>query len=174
MDLHDSLPEGVTAGDIAQAHAADLRIQDRYGVKNDKYWVDLRAGKFFASSKVRPQRQPTGSTGSLTDFSLISSTRSRRARREHHRRCRGQEKVASMSDHVIYVDRFQLREGKAEDFKRYATDMAEFVEENEPGVMSFNYYMDEDGAKGTAVFVFSDAEAADLHLDLASSRVHDG
>jgi hypothetical protein len=36
MDLHDSLPEGVTAGDIAQAHAADLRIQDRYGVKNDK------------------------------------------------------------------------------------------------------------------------------------------
>jgi hypothetical protein len=47
MDVHDSLPEGVTAGDIAQAHAADLRIQDRYGVKYDKYWVDLRAGKFF-------------------------------------------------------------------------------------------------------------------------------
>jgi quinol monooxygenase YgiN len=79
-----------------------------------------------------------------------------------------------MSDHVIYVDRFQLREGKAEDFKRYATDMAEFVEENEPGVISFNYYMDEDGAKGTAVFVFSDAEAADLHLDLASSRFQEG
>jgi hypothetical protein len=63
MDLHDSLPEGVTAGDIAQAYAVDLRIQDRYGVKNDKYWVDLKAGKFFASSKLRPQKQPTGSTG---------------------------------------------------------------------------------------------------------------
>jgi hypothetical protein len=42
-----------------------------------------------------------------------------------------------MSDHVVYVDRFQLREGKLEDFKRYATKMAELAETNEPGVVSF-------------------------------------
>jgi quinol monooxygenase YgiN len=79
-----------------------------------------------------------------------------------------------MSDHVIYVDRFQLREGKSADFKTYATEMAEFVEKNEPGVLSFNYYVDEDGVRGTAVFVFSDAEAMDVHLDLASSRFQEG
>ena len=79
-----------------------------------------------------------------------------------------------MSEHVIYVDRFTLREGSLEEFKSYATAMAEFVEENEPEVLSFNYYVDQDGAGGTAVFVFSDAVALDLHLDLASSRFQEG
>jgi len=41
-------------------------------------------------------------------------------------------------------------------------------------VLSFNYYVDEDGAGGTAVFVFSDAEALDVHLDLAGSRFQEG
>jgi quinol monooxygenase YgiN len=79
-----------------------------------------------------------------------------------------------MPDHVIYVDRFQVREGKLDDFRRYVTEMTEFVEKNEPGVLSFNYYLDEDGAGGTAVFVFSDARALDLHLELASSRFQEG
>jgi quinol monooxygenase YgiN len=79
-----------------------------------------------------------------------------------------------MSDQVIYVDRFQLREGKLEDFKRYATGMAEFVEKNEPGVVSFNYFVGDDGAAGTAVFLFSDADALDAHLQLASSRFQEG
>jgi hypothetical protein len=56
----------------------------------------------------------------------------------------------------------------------YATEMAEFVERSEPEVLSFNYYVDEDGAGGTAVFVFPDAEALDVHLDLASSRFQEG
>ncbi len=79
-----------------------------------------------------------------------------------------------MSEHVVYVDRFQIRQGSLADFKRYATEMAELVEENEPGALSFNYYVDEDGASGTAVFVFSDAEALDAHLDLAASRFQEG
>ena len=48
--------------------------------------------------------------------------------------------------------------------------MAELVEENEPEAFSFNYYVDEDGGSGPAVFVFSDAEALDAHLDLGASR----
>lgn len=47
LDVHDSLPEGSTARDIAAVHVADLKIQDRYGVKYERYWVDLRAGKSF-------------------------------------------------------------------------------------------------------------------------------
>jgi quinol monooxygenase YgiN len=79
-----------------------------------------------------------------------------------------------MSEHVIYVDRFQIREGRLADFKRYAAEMAELVERNEPGALSFTYYLDEDGASGTAVFVFSDAEALDAHLDLAAPRFQEG
>ena len=79
-----------------------------------------------------------------------------------------------MSDQVIFVDRFQVQEGKLENFRRYARELAEFVEQNEPGTTSFNYYLDKDGAKGTAIFVFSNAEALDLHLGLASSRFQGG
>lgn len=79
-----------------------------------------------------------------------------------------------MPEPVIYVDRFQLHEGKQADFERYATAMVELVEEKVPGVVSFNYYLDEGGTRGTAVFVFSDAEALDHHLDVASSRFQEG
>ena len=79
-----------------------------------------------------------------------------------------------MAEEVVYVDRFQIREGKTEDFKRYASQLTEFVENNEPGVASFNFYLDRDGLNGTAVFIFSDAEALDRHLELASSRFQEG
>lgn len=79
-----------------------------------------------------------------------------------------------MGEEVVYVDRFELREGRLDDFKRYAKEMAELAERNEPGVVSFNYYLDEGGTKGTAVFVFTDAEALDVHLDLVSARFQQG
>ena len=30
MDVHEHLPEGATADDVADAHAANLRVQDGY------------------------------------------------------------------------------------------------------------------------------------------------
>jgi hypothetical protein len=47
MDIHEKLPEGATAADVAGAHAADLQTQDRYGVKYQRYWVDEKEGKAF-------------------------------------------------------------------------------------------------------------------------------
>lgn len=47
LDVHDGLPAGETAGDVAAAHAADLKIQGQHGVRYETYWIDLRAGKFF-------------------------------------------------------------------------------------------------------------------------------
>lgn len=47
MDVHEELPEGATAMDVAGAHKADLEVQDSYGVKYQRYWVDEKAGKVF-------------------------------------------------------------------------------------------------------------------------------
>ena len=47
MDVHDSLPEGTTAADVAGAHAEDLKIQGKYGVDYRSYWVDEANGKVF-------------------------------------------------------------------------------------------------------------------------------
>ena len=47
MDVHEKLPDGATAADVAGAHEADLKTQDAYGVKYLRYWVDEKAGKVF-------------------------------------------------------------------------------------------------------------------------------
>jgi hypothetical protein len=47
MDVHNSLPDGATAVDVAEAHAADLQVQERYGVRYLHYWVDEGGGKVF-------------------------------------------------------------------------------------------------------------------------------
>ena len=46
MDIHD-IPGGVTAKDVADAHYKDVAIQDKYGVKYHKYWVNETTGKVF-------------------------------------------------------------------------------------------------------------------------------
>ena len=47
MDVHQKLPEGATAKDVAAAHEADLRSQDKFGVTYISYWVDEKRGKVF-------------------------------------------------------------------------------------------------------------------------------
>src|SRR6266496_843314 len=46
MDIHAS-PGGVTADDVAKAHAHDVAIEGKYGVHYHKYWVNEKAGKIF-------------------------------------------------------------------------------------------------------------------------------
>lgn len=47
MDVHNTLPDGATAADVAGAHAEDLKVQGKYGVEYRSYWVDEAAGKVF-------------------------------------------------------------------------------------------------------------------------------
>jgi hypothetical protein len=46
MDVHKHV-EGLTADAVAQAHEADLRTQEKYGVKYLRYWFDENTGKVF-------------------------------------------------------------------------------------------------------------------------------
>jgi class 3 adenylate cyclase len=46
MDIHE-IPGGVTAADVAKAHAQDMKVQDKYGVHYHKYFVNEKEGKVF-------------------------------------------------------------------------------------------------------------------------------
>lgn len=46
MDNHHKV-EGLTAEAVAQAHARDLEVQDKYGVKYLRYWYDEGTGQVF-------------------------------------------------------------------------------------------------------------------------------
>jgi class 3 adenylate cyclase len=45
LDIHTVT--GATVDDVARAHAADMAIQNRYGVEYTKYWFNERQGKVF-------------------------------------------------------------------------------------------------------------------------------
>jgi class 3 adenylate cyclase len=46
MDIHN-LDDGTTAEDVAKAHAKDMEVQQKYGVKYSKYWVNESGKKVF-------------------------------------------------------------------------------------------------------------------------------
>lgn len=46
IDVH-TIEGGVSAADVADAHARDLATQGKYGVSYLRYWVDEDAGKIF-------------------------------------------------------------------------------------------------------------------------------
>ena len=46
LDTHKKIP-GLTAEAVAQAHAADLAVQAKHGVKYVRYWYDEATGKVF-------------------------------------------------------------------------------------------------------------------------------
>jgi hypothetical protein len=46
MDIHQHI-EGLTSDAVAGAHARDLEVQSRYGVKYLNYWFDEGTGRVF-------------------------------------------------------------------------------------------------------------------------------
>ncbi|HEU4810527.1 MAG TPA: DUF4242 domain-containing protein [Nocardioides sp.] len=46
MDVHH-MSDGVSAADVAGAHAKDVEVQAQYGVNYQQYWVDETNGKIF-------------------------------------------------------------------------------------------------------------------------------
>ena len=46
LDIHQHIP-GLTKEAIANAHAQDLKIQKKFGVRFQKYWYDDKEGKAF-------------------------------------------------------------------------------------------------------------------------------
>ena len=52
MDVHERLPHGTTANDMAEAHRADQEVQQRHGVRYLRYWVDEEAGKLFCLAEA--------------------------------------------------------------------------------------------------------------------------
>jgi hypothetical protein len=50
MDVHDGFV-GVSADELAEAHAADLAIEGEEGVHFVKAWLDPEAGKAFCLSE---------------------------------------------------------------------------------------------------------------------------
>ncbi len=75
-----------------------------------------------------------------------------------------------MSGPLIFIATNKLREGALEAEARRAPGFADFVAANEPRLLGFNEYVDEDRSEVTIVQVHPDAASMELHLDLVRER----
>lgn len=70
IDVHSGLM-GVKLADVNDAHAKDLRVQRKYGVRFLKFWVDERQGKVFCLSEApdrdAPRKAHTDAHGLVPD-----------------------------------------------------------------------------------------------------------
>ena len=76
-----------------------------------------------------------------------------------------------MSQPFIFIGTHTLKEGKLEDFKKSCGGLVEVVEANEPRLIAFNLYVNQDGTEVTVVQVHPDADSMLFHMQVAREHI---
>jgi quinol monooxygenase YgiN len=76
-----------------------------------------------------------------------------------------------MSEPFIFIGTHTLKEGKLQDFKQSCGELVEVVEANEPRLIAFNLYVNEDGTEVTVVQVHPDADSMLFHMQVAREHI---
>jgi hypothetical protein len=71
---------------------------------------------------------------------------------------------------LVYVDTSQVRKGGLEELKEAIGELAQFVEANEPQLISYNVYFSDDGTRMTVMHVHPDSASLEYHMDVAGPR----
>jgi hypothetical protein len=76
-----------------------------------------------------------------------------------------------MAGPFIFISQSRVKDGKLEDFKRGLREMAEFVETNEPRVIAFEAYLNDEGTEATGVQIHPDADSMAFHMQVAFEKI---
>jgi hypothetical protein len=75
-----------------------------------------------------------------------------------------------MSDLILYVDTSDVREGALEELKARVKELTDFVEANEPRILAYNVYFNDEGTKMTVVHAHADSASFEYHMEVAGPR----
>src|SRR4051794_818515 len=75
-----------------------------------------------------------------------------------------------MSGPFIFIATNRLKEGKLEDERRRVPGLCDFIEENEPRLLGFNEYANEEGTEVGVVQMHPDAESMEFHMGVVQER----
>jgi len=76
-----------------------------------------------------------------------------------------------MSEPFIFIGTHRLKEGKLEAARGMNQWLTELVESNEPRVIAFNAYANDDGTEVSVVQVHPDADSMLFHMQLLSQHM---
>src|SRR5438309_11934112 len=75
-----------------------------------------------------------------------------------------------MSGPLIFIATNRLKPGKFDEEKARVPDLAEFIEANEPRLLAFNEYANEEGTEVAVVQIHPDADSMVFHMELIAER----
>lgn len=75
-----------------------------------------------------------------------------------------------MGNFIAYLDTSEVRPGKLGELKEAMAELAAFVEQNEPRILSYSVYFSDDGSTMKVLHLHSDLASLELHLKVAGAR----
>ena len=148
IDVHHLEPGKVNFEDVAKAHAKDLAVEGKYGVKFLKYWVNEEKGLVYCLS-------------STNDSAAITKTHAEAhgLLPDHIYKVATGMAAAYKGKNALYLDIHELGEGNVS-----ATDVAgahekDLAVENKYGVNFINYWVDEQAGVVICLSEAKDAQA---------------
>lgn len=76
-----------------------------------------------------------------------------------------------MTAPFIFVGTHRIKEGQLDAYIEYFREFAEFVKENEPRLIVFEGYVNDEGNRMTIVQVHPDAESMEFHMQTIGKHV---
>jgi hypothetical protein len=71
---------------------------------------------------------------------------------------------------ILYIDTSDVHEGALDELKRASAELADFVERNEPWLLSYNVFFSDDDRRMSVVHLHIDPQSLDRHLEVAGPR----
>jgi hypothetical protein len=75
-----------------------------------------------------------------------------------------------MSQPIVYVDTSEVRVGRLDELKLAMDDLVLFVEANEPLLLAYNVYFNDDGTRMTVLHINPDSAALEFHMKIAGPK----
>ena len=75
-----------------------------------------------------------------------------------------------MSEPIVFVSRFTVKDGRLDDYRRLQVEIAEQLRREKPRTLAYLNYLDDGGTRMTAIHVFADADAMDIHFEGSEDR----
>jgi hypothetical protein len=75
-----------------------------------------------------------------------------------------------MAQPLVYVDTSEVRFGQLNDLKLAMGELVRFVDANEPRLVAYHVYFNEDGTRMTVVHISPDSAALEHHMRVAGPK----
>jgi hypothetical protein len=75
-----------------------------------------------------------------------------------------------MSGPFVFIATNRLKEGKLEEERKRVPGLCDFIEANEPRLIAFNEYVNEDGTEVGVVQIHPDAASMEFHMNVVREQ----